>query len=158
MFSRSRAESNQSANATPRDPPRYSHLFSGVSEQEGSTIATVDSDWDARSITSIQTAFSATPTYHTSYPESVLTLSQPPQYGGSPVTLEGDFIYPIPKGVPESDQWALLRLPAKSSKGRTPLFLGGEDVSGTVELSIKSPQTIRTISLVVCASGPLRPA
>ena len=113
-------------------PPRYSLL---------------STDWDAQSVRSArssQTVLSAAPTYHTFYTDPLAGVTTESGRFG-----EADYAYPIPKGVSKEERWATLPLHARAPRGKLVCVEGGENVSGTVEFSIKRPQTIRAISLVV---------
>ena len=134
--------------------PSHSPSLQGVT---GYLSSTSDQDntpegWDTSSIFSAQTAWSETPTYHSSYAESVATITQPHRYASAGFQpSEGDYVYRILKSGSKTEHWAALRLraPSNSQRSRAPCLRGGEDVLGAVELTITNPQTIRSISIVV---------
>ncbi|KAJ3537145.1 hypothetical protein NMY22_g5717 [Coprinellus aureogranulatus] len=153
-------------------PPRYSHL--APTESEGAQ-SPASYSYHARHI-SLESNGTA-PSYATydnaevrSISPTVATASNPPRYSrvidGGPV-LGGsqseahsrEHTFGI-LGGNDLEPWAILHLyDAASSSSRSsrkrkyPRFSGQDKMIGNVELSLASPQTIRSIKLIVCRSS-----
>ncbi|KAF5331828.1 hypothetical protein D9611_008920 [Ephemerocybe angulata] len=157
------------------NPPRYSDIpTAGTSTQHNASsepyISSANPElWDTMSVLSLGSASTA-PTYMThdhlaQARQSTSTLRTPPRYSTMTLlsTIEGDptepppteYTFPI-RGFGKSKPWATFRLfnaePLRSrtkNRGKYPRFSNEQQMLGNVELSLESPQTIRSIKLIL---------
>ncbi|KAF5331925.1 hypothetical protein D9611_008930 [Ephemerocybe angulata] len=155
--------SQSSSHRRGTNPPRYSSpLTLDLPPLHQAPIEPSYRD-SQQSISSFETSLTS-PTYATyenPFAASSATLTNPPRYSAVTNTRDETGFGAAPKeftfSIGKSTPWATLRLysadplrsRAASRKGRHPRFTNVDNMFGNIELSLTSPQTIRSIKLIL---------
>jgi hypothetical protein len=74
----------------------------------------------------------------------------------SPLRSEHRYCLTKGKGKDIDRPWLTLFVSSRSPKPKfLPLFIGNDNISGTVELDFEKPETIREVKVTVCVGFPL---
>jgi len=86
-------------------------------------------------------------------------LPSPPSISSStsPIRSEHQYCLTNGKGKGNDRPWLTLFVSSRSPKPKLlPLFIGNDSISGTVELDLENPETIRDVKVTVCVVFPFR--
>jgi hypothetical protein len=85
-------------------------------------------------------------------------LLSPASFSSSTSPLRSEHRYCLTNGKGKGDDrpWLSLFMNSRSPKPKLlPLFIGKDSISGTVELDLKKPETIREVKVTVCVGSRL---
>jgi hypothetical protein len=83
-------------------------------------------------------------------------LLSPASFSSSTSSIRSEHRYCLTKGKGNDRPFLTLLVSSRSPKPRLlPLFIGKDRISGTVELDLEKPETIRELEVTVCVVFPL---